>query len=413
MKKKLLKFSALALALGLSLSACDEKEEETVVTKDTYSVEVIDIDGEVLLEKSFEKTENTVLDDLNASTTVTGSNSSFGFTIESIANSVVDKNYYVAIYENGEYASTGVDGLVVDNGDKFKFQVECFNTISSGYGTMDETDILVDKIIYSYAKNQMKDYLKNTGSYTALGGFSNVAFGAADYWSFIGLNLMIQNKYDSNLFNINNVPANVKTDLEAFDTTTLSGAQFGKYYYAAKALGVDLTNGFKTAYQSYLNNLPEDYGMYSEYEYPFTLGISKNLNVTSTNLEKVIKTAYRADTTYGIDGLAWQVASLAQLTTLSTDELNAFEAKDYGNSISTALALLPFAALNVSPRAEVYQKDGKDLVEILIENYYDSENKIIKYNSEEATNSNTPQIYAALMAYKAQRDSGKAAYIFA
>ena len=407
MKKKILKLGLIAL--GLALTSCNPKGVE--VKK--YSVEVIDIDGEKLFEHNFENTGNTLLEDLNEATTVTGYDSQYGFSVTSIANSVADSNYYLAIYENGEYATTGIDGLVIDDGDEFKFKVECWNTKASGYGAFDETDVLVDKIIYSYAKNQMKEYLKNTGTYTAKGGYSNVDFGTADYWSFILNNLMIENGYDRNVFNYNDVPANVKTDLESFDVNTLSGAQFGKYYYAAKGLGVNLNGDFKTSYQSYLNNLSSEYPAYGEYEYPFTLGISKKLDVTSTNLNTLVNTKYRADTTWGIDGLAWQIASLAQFVDLSTAELNAFEAKDYGNAISTALALLPFAVLNVNPRGEAYKKDGKDLVEILIDNYYDENLNIIKYDSSSTTNTNTPQIYASLMAYKVQRDSGKKVFIFA
>jgi len=411
MKKKLI-IGALSLFLGLSLASCDKKEEPKVESE-KYSIEVFDIDGEKLLEREIIKSSNSLLEDLKTTTTVEGYDSQYGYSLTSINGSIKDPNYYLAIYENGEYAQTGIDGLKIDNGDKFKFQVECFNTKASGYGTMDETDILVDKIIYSYAKNQMKEYLAKTGTYTAEAGWDNSAFGAADYWSFIFNDFMIENNYDKNVFNFKDVPANLKTNLEAFDVTKLSGAQFGKYYFAAKGLGVDLNGNFKTAYQNYLNNLPETYDVYKEYEYPFTLGISKKLNVTSANFNSLVNTTYRADTSFGIDGLAWQLASLSQFVELNKNELRAFEAKDYGNAISTALALLPYAAIGENPRSEEYKKDGKDLVEILIDNYYDSANKIIKYNNEELTNANTPQIYAYLAAYKVARDSGKKVSIFA
>ena len=405
MKKKII-FSLASGALLLSLASCNKKAEVK-----NYNVEIIDIDGEVLFKENIKNEGKTLLEDLKEKTTVTGYDSQYGYTLTSLAGSVIDNNYYVAIYENGEYASTGIDGLVIDENDSFKFQVECWNT-KAFKGTLDDTDVLVDKIIYSYAKNQMKEYLKNEANYTALGGYYNVAFGEADYWSFLINNLMVNNNYDTNIFNTKSVPASLKTDLESYDLSTLSGTQFGKYYFAAKALGVDLTN-YKTVYQAYLNNLPETYDVYMEYDYPFTFGASKALNLTSENLSKLVNTTYRADTSWGIDGLAWEIASLAQFVDLSEDELSAFEAKDYGNAISTSIALASFAALGVNPRADKYKKDGKDLVEILIENYYDSTNKIIKYSSTESTNSNTPQIYLYLMAYKVARDSGKKTFVFA
>ena len=405
MKKILIKFGALSLLLGLSLASCNKKEE--VVKSEKYSIEVVDIDGAKLLEREIIISNNSLLDDLKTTTTVEGSNGQYGYTIKSIDGSIVDPNYYVAIYENDKYADTGIDGLKIDNGDKFKFQVECFNTKASGYGTMDDTDILVDKILYSYAKTQMREYLGKTKDYT------KDSLAKADYWSFILNELMIENNYDKNVFNYKDVPANVKTDLSSYDVTKLSGAQFGKYYFAAKALGVDLNGNFKTAYQNYLNNIPESYEAYKEFEYPFTLGISKKLDVTSANFNTVVNTTYRASTEFGIDGLAWQLASLAQFKDLTKAELQAFEAKDYGNSISTALALLAYASIGENPRKDEYKNNGKDLVEILIENYYDSGDKVIKYNKDESTNANTPQIYASLAAYKVARDSGKKVSIFA
>lgn len=410
---KKIKLIVGALALGLSLSACDKKEEPKVES-DKYSIEVVDIDGEKLLEREIIISSNTLLEDLKTTTKVEGYDSQYGYALTSIDGSVVDSNYFLAIYENGQLTSTGIDGLKIDKGDKFKFQVECWNTVSSEYGgVLDETDVLVDKIIYSYAKNQMKEYLGKTKDYTANGGWDNVPFGAADYWSFMGLNLMAENGYDKNLFNSSSVPTTLKAELDAYDVSKLTGAQFGKYYYAAKALGVDLNGNFKTAYQAYLNNLPATYDAFKEYEYPFTLGISKKLNVTSANFNSLVNTTYRASTEYGIDGLAWQIASLAQFKDLDLNELSKFETKDYGNAVSQALALVPFAALGVDPRDGAYEKDGKDLVEILIEKYYDSTNNIIKYNDTELTNTNTPQIYTYLMAYKVARDSGNKAFIFA
>ena len=446
MKKKLI-IGALSLFLGLSLASCDKKEVE--LNNKIYSIteenEKIKADNEKLSKENEElisdisKYENgeyftikyvdylgkassktylvddydNVLDALKADNNVEVKESQYGSYINRINNSFVDNNWSIMIYENYDLASSGIDDLEINAGDVFEFKHECWNTISSGYGTMDETDILVDKIIYSYAKNQMKGYLSKTASYTAEAGWDNSAFGAADYWSFIFNDFMIENNYDKNVFNVKDVPTNLKSDLEAFDVTKLSGAQFGKYYFAAKGLGVDLNGNFKTSYQNYLNNLPETYDVYKEYEYPFTLGISKKLNVTSTNFNSLINTTYRASTEFGIDGLSWQLASLSQFKDLAKAELSAFEAKDYGNAISTSLAILPYAALGENPRSEEYKKNGKDLIEILIENYYDSENKIIKYNKEESINTNTPQIYTYLAAYKVARDSGKKVSIFA
>ncbi len=402
MKKNNLIFVFILSILIFFTYSCDNKNEEI-----EYSVEVIDIDGEKIFEDNIINKGGSLLDDLKEVTIVDGFETEYGFYLESIANSIVDNNYFIAIYENDKLASTGIDGIIIDDGDSFKFQVECFNTLESGYGTFDDLDILVDKIIYSYAKNELKEYLNNMDDYTQ----NN--FSTADFWSFIGLNLMVLNSYDDKIFNYKNVSSNLKNDLESYDLSKLEGAQFAKYYFASKGLGIDLNN-FKEFYQKYINELEDVYLDYSEYEYSFTLGISKYLDVTSTKLENIISSSYRASTEYGIDGLAWQIASLAQFNDLNKNELAPFIAKDYGNAVSQALAILPYVALGENPRKAEYKNDSnKDIIEILIENYYDSNLGIIKYNSTKNSKDNfTPQIYASLMAYKVLRDYGDKVYIF-
>lgn len=408
-KKSLLSISLLS---ALALVSCGNKKDDDVTPKSTeisYNVKVVDIDGEELLNKNFKTTDSSsLLNDLKNETTVVSEESQYGTYLKSIAGSVIDNNYFIAIYENDESASTGIDGLEINDGDSFTFKVECWNT------KLDSTDVLVDKIIYSYAKNQMKTFLENTADYTKVGGYYSQAFGAADFWTFMGLNLMTELNYDANVFNCSSVPASLKAELEAYDITTLSGAQLGKYYYAAKGLGVNLETSFKTTYKAYFDALPNEYLELDEYTYPFTLGISNEFDFTSDNLTSLVTTTYRADTQWGYDGLAWQIASLAELTTLDVSELNAFPIADQGNATSTALLLLPFATMNVNPRTTLYENNGNDLVEILVENYYDEELGFIKYNSAQTTvNESTPQVYTALMAYKAQRDSEEAVKVFA
>ena len=141
---------------------------------------------------------------------------------------------------------------------------------------------------------------------------------------------------------------------------------------------------------------------------------AKKLGLTSDKLNGLINTDYLAATTWGIDGIAWQTTSLQLFDKYNTDILTNFPAADYGNGASTALALLPYAALNENVRDSKYEQNGSDLIEILIDNYYDEELCLLKYSKNDtAVNMSTNQIYAAIMAYKAQRDYNKAANIFA
>ena len=112
--------------------------------KITYQIIITDIDGEQLGSKYIAVEEgSTVFNDLVSNFDVDYTTSEYGPYLSSINGSIIDSNYYLAIYENGEAAATGVDGLVDDSDDVFEFKVECWNTISSGYGTLDEYDLLL------------------------------------------------------------------------------------------------------------------------------------------------------------------------------------------------------------------------------------------------------------------------------
>ncbi|MBQ9124236.1 MAG: hypothetical protein IJY14_00960 [Acholeplasmatales bacterium] len=402
MKKRIIS-SFLILFCMIFVAGCSTNDDVNKSDANTskYSIKVTDIDGEEIGYKEINiNAYDTLIDALNAEFEVVSTNSEWGTTLISINSSITDPNYYLAIYENGEYALTGVDGLIIDANDSFEFVVECFNTIESGYGTLDEYDLLVDKLIYNYAKNYMQDSLSNSNSYTD-----------SIYWDMMSINLMLSFSYDKNAFNTNSVTNEFINSLNNTDFSTLDGANIGKYYYAASALNLDL-NEFKSFYEDYITNTISE--EYSEWTMPFIMSPAKKLGLTSDKLNALINTDYLAATTWGIDGIAWQATSLQLFDKYNTDILINFPAADYGNGASTALALLPYAALNENVRDSKYEQNSSDLIEILIDNYYDEELCLLKYSKNDtAVNMSTNQIYAALMAYKAQRDYNKAANIFA
>ena len=169
----------------------------------SFSVTVYDIDGENLGEENFKvNKEANFFETMKTKFDVTYTNDTYGVFISSINGSIVDNNYYMAIYENGEMAATGVDGLVIDNNDKFEFKVECWNTIESGYGSFDSYDVLVDKIVYSYAKNYMPEILASVKD-----------FNGSSHWDMLYLNMMIKNGYDNKIFNNSYLSDELKNSL--------------------------------------------------------------------------------------------------------------------------------------------------------------------------------------------------------
>jgi hypothetical protein len=343
-----------------------------------------------------------VLDALKEDFTVAYSESQYGTSINGINNSFIDSNWYISIYENGQYASTGIDGLEINPGDEFTFKHECWNTVESGFGTLDSYDVLVDKAIYNYYDNVLPKRLENVDRYDG-----------STYWDSMAL-YKLKNagyKFDS----LNHMP--FKYDyIHEVDTAVqseLSGNDLFKYYYADRLLidNRDYTD-LKTKYQSYLDTLTS-YSSYGEYSIPFHTGVAKTLGL---NLNDAIKnTTYRADMTYGPEGLAWELAGLACYNTFTKDDLSALTIaaldNEYVGSKDVALStyILPYAASNISFR-ELKDSNDQDALKVLF-SYYDE--STMQFDTEKLSNDmSSNQIYAALVAYKIQRDTNNAQNLF-
>ena len=420
MKNKVFKGLAL-LGLVLAFSSCDKKEE---VKNISYNLKVVDLDGEELINKKIEAKDNSSLYlSLNEKTNLKASESEYGHFLVSINNSIVDPNYSLMIYENNKLANVGADEILVNEGDEILIRNECWNTISSGYGTFDDNDIIVDKLIYHYIKTELKNLFKNDTTYKG-----------SNYWSYILVDLAKNNGYDQNYFNLNDVKEELKSSLGLDDNMDI--ADWGKFYFTAKAFEKDI-DSFKTkyssfisAYQSFINDIQTDYSAnYAEYSLPFAIPMAKALNVTSNNLEELVNTTYRASTFYGTDALMWELVALQAFDKIEKSELNDIEIKvelsdiydsNYNvigqqtNSISTALKLLPFVALGENPRGKK-NADNKDLIDLIIEEFYDSKANALKLHGDDEYEFtlNLNQVYASLMAYKVFRDKKKAVNIFA
>lgn len=374
-------------------------EEDPVIAN--YTVTVKDIDGEVLLDSlklSTLEGSNSIISDIeNAGYEVISEDSQYGLFIKSIAGSVIDNNYYLAFNVNGKPADVGASSYEIKNGDAIEFEVQCLNTVEYG-GQLDATDILVDKIIYSYLKNELPNCIKNDTTYAS-----------SDYWTYMTINALTDNLYDFS-YDQSIIKADLKESIENVDLSTLSGANYGKYYWTAKALGYDLSS-FSEVYKEHIDSISTQY---SQYVTPFEIAPAYGLDLTSDNLKTLVKDAQLASDQYGIDGLAWQIAALAPYDKYHYTILDVLNRRDESNCTSNALQLIDFAALNVNPRESDYEVEGVDLVEYIIDNFYDETTNLVKvYKTDEGTNMSTNQVYAGLVSYKIQRDKQKAFYLFA
>ena len=391
MKKKLLGLGLMGLSV-LGLASCGD--DSTYSYKYTYNVKVIDIDGEELLDHSFHTNEHSDMRvEIKDYTSLSGSDDlTTGFKVKSIAGSVIDNNYNLVIYENGVKTDLGIDSLYVDDGDEFVFQVECWNSVASGYGSLDENDILLDQAFYKYVKKEMPKVLK-----------AGEAFDSSDYWTYMMISFMKNHSYSPALFNTNKATTAMKTSISKQSVSALTGASVGKYYYTARALGTDLSD-FKDAYKTYLGTITE-YGEYGEFTRPFDVSPAYTLGYSEYVADSVKTPSYIPSTEYGYDGYSWFVASTALFNEYDSNSFN-LPLTDQGNLTSNACLLMAHAALNNS---------AKELADLLVTNYYDSETGYLIYQPGDENGisfESANQAYAGIAAYKVQRDKKIAANIF-
>lgn len=381
------KFLACTL-LGASiftLAACNKTE------KNYINLKVTDLDGEILVdEKVYYNGDTNAFDLIHDKYMVEYTTSEYGPYIVSLNNTIVDGNYSLSLYVDGKISPVGIGSVQLENKMSIEFKNECWNTLESGWGIFDEYDVKVDTAIYHYIKTTLEDRITSAKSYKDV------------MWEFMFLKTY-NSLYHNNV--IDNKFTEIKDEISAVDLSTLSAADFGKYYYAASALEMDLS-AFKEAYKQNIDALTDL--TYSEWTTPFYTSPAKKLEITSENLNTLINTTYRAGTDWGYDGVTWQLTNLALFDKdISTDLANIALSKQ-ANGTSTALLLLPFAATNTSVRTE-----SADLIKILFDNFYD-ENKKELFISEidEKNKFSINQIYTSLLAYKVSRDFGNKCNIF-
>ena len=233
-------------------------------TEDLYAVKYTDPAGgsQILLFNDSVSLSQAIVTDFN------GVISDSGF-VTSVKN-YSDPNWYVALYENGEYTSVGVNDLVVDAGDVFDLKQECLNSKESGYGTLDEFDVLVDKAIYNYYVNVLPKKLQSVNTYTGSTYWDSMALYKLKNTQLYGANAYSYESTVNNPFSYDYVTA-----LNNVNQSELSGNNLFKYYYADRLVANNRNyDALKTKYQSYLDTLTS----YSAWVNMLTHSIQVRLN---------------------------------------------------------------------------------------------------------------------------------------
>ena len=390
------KIIALILGLGIvcSLTSCkgSSTSSSSSTQPDSYTVNVYDLDDELLGSKTIAVSQyDSFYAALDAEFELVAPDSGYGHYISSINGSVVDSNWSMMVYVNGQSATVGIDDLVVNANDVIDIKNECWAAIDYGYGvTMDEYDVLVDKTLYHYIKTELKQKMESITTYT---GYT--------YWEMLMINLLKTYGYDSSLLTFN-YTSELASSISSADLDSFAATDWGKYYAHAKQLDL-VAEDFVTKYTSFVENQMDT--TVSPWTTPFYTFPAMQNEITSEKFNTISNSELTTDMTWGSDGRAWQMLCQSYWNdSYASADLQLF-LNEWDNCASYAHILSVFAAVNENVRDDSYNIGSKDIIEVMFDEYYDSTTNLLKvYKTDTTINMSTNQVYAGLSAYKAWRD---------
>ena len=364
-----------------------------------------------MLDKNLTTTKSDSLFlDLNRESRLESEASDLGHYLVSVNGSIKDSNYYLSLYKNGTYSQVGIDDVVLANGDEIVIKNECWNTVGNGFGGyMTETDILVDKIIYSSYKKFKETY--KDSSYIP-------------YDAIFAYSALEKKGYPVDSKNI--FPDTIKANYETIDYSSLDLSDSNntkstfKTAISLYALEKDLTD-----IKAFITNSSFDLSQpFSETSAVYTYDVMKLFNVVASNMSDY--TTLLNGLTLGCDETSCMYVSA--LSAIDNYDFTSFKAAikegitesgfsysmDWGgvsyttcNASSTSQAILALTELGVDLNSNEYKANDKTLIDALL-SYYNSDTGLFydydgdTYNLSYAE----PQAVAALVSYKILRDKG-------
>jgi hypothetical protein len=381
MKKILL---VVVLLLGfITIAGCTTDDE-----KDAFIVEVVNLDGDIIISQSITFDSESTIDLIELIDEAVGldyTEFSFGTFINGIGGNYpteygVTYNYYFSLFVDGVSSDVGLDQVVVTDGTKISF-IEVT--------LLDETDLEVDRLIELFIDTYVDDYLSNT---------------MAEHHVAAAIHQLHVKGYD--------VPALsnwISNPASLLARDTISNAMKTTIYETIFSLDQAAT---KTALQGFTpSNHYESVALLTAYSL-----IEDSDIIINQLISQVISTfpTYMDSDFAGMAMLSiapyhavLQVdAAKDSYIDYIQDNLTATGVTAWGNSnsSSTAAVILGLVAFGINPRGEDFQTDGVDLIEALL--LYSDEGAF-KWTIDSETPDlmfSTPQVFAALVAYKLYRD---------
>jgi len=375
-------FAVLVLLVSVGLAGCQEADTLS------FEVEVIDLNGEVLLNQSIDFTEEAtmpIIDMIDQEIGIDYTSYDIGLFVNGVADYYpteygVTYNYYYSFLINDEIATVGIDQLELEDGMKLTFKEVT---------TLDVTDQKVDQLIQSFIDQHLSLYLNdNTFDHYVL-----AAINQLDLHGYMGpvlLTDLIPNSYllmeretIANTFKMTIVEKAYQRNLD--DTkTALSGFVADNPYDAATLLNaLTMTDGSSTQISDLINILTSTPSfMDADYAGMILLALAPYIDnqlttQTINDMESFIQTVLTE---------------------------NGVESWGNANSSSTATVILGLVAHGINPRSTTYSTNDVDLIEALLTYELDGAYKWLLADEQADMAFSTPQVFSALVAYKIYRD---------
>jgi hypothetical protein len=367
----------------ITLAGCTTDDES-----DSFILEVINLEGDVLLLESIPFESGSNLDIIALIDEFVGldyTEFSLGTFINGIGNNYpteygVTYNYYYSLFVNGVSSTVGLDQVVVSDGTKISF-IEVT--------LLDEVDLEVDRLIQTFINTYADTYISSTQmEFHVAAAFHQLHRKGYDVPALSAwvndLTPLLSRDTIQNTMRTAIYESLFQRDKQT-TKTTLEGYSPTNHYEAMSVLtGLSIVGGSNTQIQSLISQIIASNPTYMDSDYA---GMAL-LALASYREQAILEQA--------IEGYLDFI-----LLNLTSTGITAWGSP---NSSSTAAVVLGLVAHGIHPRSEAYQTAGVDLIEALLLYSHDGAFKWTIDAETADLQFSTPQVFAALVAYKLYRD---------
>jgi len=370
----------------VALAGCQVETEPTVELL-SFKVEVVEVDNEVLFSRNIEYVEGetkTVVELIDEAIGLDYQVYPFGYFVNGVANLYpkeygVTYNYFFSIFVDDVAITTGIENVSLTENMVISFREVTL---------LDETDRQVDVLIQTFIENHLSTYVSlaalEPNVVAALRHLNARNYFAPQLGSLVPKPTVYPTDTISNAFKSTILAKSFVSNTDTIkDALLLMDAQ--NHYESISLLNaltmVQATGSVRTAIVDDLLASTPDF-MDADYAGMLLLALAPYATYEGVNLQ------------------------VAEMVTYIKENLSEDGVTSWGsaNSASTATVILGLIAHAIDPRGVDYQTEGVDLIEALLQYEVDGAYKWTLESEETDMMFSTPQVFAALVAYKIYRD---------